>query len=247
MDRNVADWLHQQFQAFESKSGLREYYTELFGIIDSELGDAISILELGSGIGIARDLLPNRRIQTSDAVPTPYADAVIDAESLPHDDASLDAVFAVDVLHHVPRPTQALREAVRVLRVGGRLILVEPYASPLSRIVYAALHPEPVNLKVDVWADTPLTSNDLMDANQAIATLMFHRDLSRMPADLRRCLSVRTRLHSLVSFPATGGINHQLGLPQTCIRALLAAERRAPQWLLRLAAMRTFIVVTRRC
>lgn len=46
-------------------------------------------------------------------------------EALPVDDASLDAVTLVLVLHHLPAPAEALREAARVLRPGGRVLIVD--------------------------------------------------------------------------------------------------------------------------
>lgn len=46
-------------------------------------------------------------------------------EALPIDDASLDAVTCVLVLHHLPAPERALAEAARVLRPGGRLLLTD--------------------------------------------------------------------------------------------------------------------------
>lgn len=46
-------------------------------------------------------------------------------ESLPLDDAELDVAFCVLVLHHVPEPLAALREAARALRPGGRLVVVD--------------------------------------------------------------------------------------------------------------------------
>jgi ubiquinone/menaquinone biosynthesis C-methylase UbiE len=46
-------------------------------------------------------------------------------EALPIDDTRLDAAVLMLVLHHVPEPSRALAEAVRVLKPGGRLLLVD--------------------------------------------------------------------------------------------------------------------------
>jgi ubiquinone/menaquinone biosynthesis C-methylase UbiE/DNA-binding transcriptional ArsR family regulator len=46
-------------------------------------------------------------------------------EALPVDTASLDAVTLMLVMHHVPSPGIALAEAARVLKPGGRLLLVD--------------------------------------------------------------------------------------------------------------------------
>jgi ArsR family transcriptional regulator len=46
-------------------------------------------------------------------------------EELPLPDASLDAAIMVLVLHHLPSPAAALAEARRVLKPGGRLLVVD--------------------------------------------------------------------------------------------------------------------------
>jgi ArsR family transcriptional regulator len=48
-----------------------------------------------------------------------------DLESLPIDAARADAATLMLVLHHVPEPANALREAARVLKPGGRAIVVD--------------------------------------------------------------------------------------------------------------------------
>ena len=46
-------------------------------------------------------------------------------ESLPIDDASVDAATMMLVLHHLASPAAAIAEAVRILRPGGRLLIVD--------------------------------------------------------------------------------------------------------------------------
>lgn len=46
-------------------------------------------------------------------------------EALPLEDATLDAAVMLLVLHHVPSPASALAEARRVLKPGGRLLIVD--------------------------------------------------------------------------------------------------------------------------
>jgi SAM-dependent methyltransferase len=58
-------------------------------------------------------------------------DIFADAACLPLADASFDTVLMLDVLEHVREPEAALAEASRVLRSGGRLLLIIPFAYPM--------------------------------------------------------------------------------------------------------------------
>jgi ArsR family transcriptional regulator len=55
-------------------------------------------------------------------------------EALPIDDATLDAATMMLVLHHLPAPGAAIAEAARVLKPGGRLLIVD--MSPHEREEY---------------------------------------------------------------------------------------------------------------
>jgi ArsR family transcriptional regulator len=46
-------------------------------------------------------------------------------ESLPIDAARLDAAMLMVVLHHVPEPEKVLAEVSRVLKPGGRVLIVD--------------------------------------------------------------------------------------------------------------------------
>lgn len=58
---------------------------------------------------------------------------VADAQSLPFEDGTFDAIFALEVLEHVYRPKKALKEIKRVLKKGGYAIFLVPTDSLLFK------------------------------------------------------------------------------------------------------------------
>jgi SAM-dependent methyltransferase len=58
-------------------------------------------------------------------------DIVADAYGVPLDDASVDTVLLTEVLEHLEDPVSALREAHRLLRPGGAVILTTPLLFPV--------------------------------------------------------------------------------------------------------------------
>ena len=110
---------------------------------DNELPGEADVLEVGAGGGFnAQALLrrfPNWKVTATDYDPEMvelagarlerFADRVrleqADATALRYDDASFDVVLSIGVLHHVGAWEKALREAARVLRPGGALVVVD--------------------------------------------------------------------------------------------------------------------------
>ncbi len=122
------------------------------------------ILEMGCGLGNDGMLLlrAGYRVVETDIAPGELAEAahaqvaagfsdtsahlLADSENLPFQDGVFDGVLMVASLHHLPDPLQALRQARRVLRDGGILVLgTEPNnwqhrtIYPVGKVVLKAL------------------------------------------------------------------------------------------------------------
>ena len=91
-----------------------------------------SVLDLGGGNGLlATQLLRlgTRAVvldQAAYVLTAPRPAVQGDAERLPFQDGSFDAVAALWMLYHVPEPLQVFREVARVLRPGGTFVSCAP-------------------------------------------------------------------------------------------------------------------------
>ena len=94
-----------------------------------------------------------------------------DAESLPFADRSFDAYTIAFGLRNVTRPTEALREARRVLRPGGRLVCLE--FSRLTWPVFAEVY--------DAWSARTLPLLGRWVAGDAEAYRYLHESIRRFP------------------------------------------------------------------
>lgn len=63
-------------------------------------------------------------------------DYVCDIENIPVRDGSFEVVLCTEVLEHLPRPIEALKELTRVLAPGGTLLLTAPLACALHQQPY---------------------------------------------------------------------------------------------------------------
>jgi ubiquinone/menaquinone biosynthesis C-methylase UbiE len=74
-----------------------------------------------------------------------------DAQALEFEDASFDTVVSTLTMCTIPDPRQAAREAFRVLRPGGRFLLLEHVRSPVTpvRAVQRLLEPLASRLEAD--------------------------------------------------------------------------------------------------
>ena len=115
-DEIAANSLHRERAASFIPEGSR--------ILDVACGSAANAQWLkprGTYFGSDISQLGLRRVQQPD-----LHLACGDAEALPFADASFDAVISTFALEHAVRPVQMLREMRRVVRPGGRVVLLGP-------------------------------------------------------------------------------------------------------------------------
>ncbi len=228
--------------AWQKKPVLRAVYQDCYARMAAEIVPGRT-LEIGGGSGNFKEFAPD--VVSTDIIDVDWLDAICDAQALPFADASFDNIVMFDVLHHVERPRRFFEEARRVLRPGGRVVLMEPAITPVSRIFYTHFHPEPVVMADDPLTDAPPSPDrDPYDANQAIPTLLFRRPsaFDKLFPDLH---VKRSRLLSLFAYPLSGGFRPWSLLPAALAKPLIGLEGGLMPVLGPLMAFRMLVVLER--
>jgi ArsR family transcriptional regulator len=128
----ASDWDRMRGELFGESAEL----LPLFDLLDP----GWTVADLGAGTGalaarispfVERVVAVDSSSEMLSALESRLGDApnvesrVADLESLPIEDGVCDLAFMLLVLHYIVEPPDALREAVRILKPGGRLILVD--------------------------------------------------------------------------------------------------------------------------
>lgn len=192
-----------RLRVIRPKPFLRKIYEEWCRNIAAQFPSHARALELGSGAGFLKELMP--QLITSELFSTPGAELVIDARAIAMDEASLDSIVMMDVLHHIPDCSSFFHEASRVVRPGGRIVMIEPWNTTWSRWVYQKLHHEPFRPDVLEWR-IPITG-PLSGANAALPWIIFQRD--RTLFETRHPEWRIERIHPIMSFAYlfSGGVS----------------------------------------
>jgi len=224
---------------------LHAIYCDVYARLMAELPPEqfAQVVEIGSGAGFLKQVAP--QVTTTDCVAGAGIDQVVDACRLPdHFPAgSLDAIVGFDVFHHLPDVVGFLIGVEAVLRPGGRLVLVEPWFTPLGQWFYRALHHEPVLLDPEAWRIEG--EGRLGGANSRLPTSVF-RDGQRRLARVAPGLAVLhcTPFHKWL-YLVSGGLRLNTRVPGRVARLLLRMDR-ATSRLDSLLGIFAVIVVERR-
>jgi SAM-dependent methyltransferase len=193
-------------KVIQSKPFLRRIYQEWYQwVVSSILLSDGRVLELGSGMGFLADYIPG--LFTSEVIPSGHVSLITDARDIPIAGSSLHSIVLIDVFHHIPDARRFLVEVVRTLRVGGLLILVEPWMTSWSRFIYTQFHPEPFLPNASNW-EFP-SKNPLYSANGALSWIVFKRDRAMFEQEFPLLKIVQIQPFMPFRYLLSGGITYR--------------------------------------
>jgi SAM-dependent methyltransferase len=235
------DVLRGHLDIWQRKPALRAIYGDFYDRILSACAPGPTI-ETGSGIGNLKSRFPD--VVATDIQFAPWIDCVADAQRLPFAAATAANIVMVDTLHHLEFPVHFFREAERVLRPGGRIVMIEPAITWGSTLAYRLLHHEPVRTAADPLIDgTPDPGRDPYCANQAVATLIATRDRARFERSFKKLKIIRVDWFALAAYPLSGGFRPWSLIPPAWVAPVLRLERAIERHCGRIAGFRMMLVV----
>ena len=237
------DLIKKNYEHWNRKPLLKSLYGDFYRMIASNLSDLpeSTIVELGSGLGNIHEFIPGC-IRT-DLFPNPWIDQVENAYRLSFADESISDLILTDVFHHLKYPGTALQELFRVLRKGGRVILLEPCMSALGLLVYGVLHDEPIAVTKEIEWEAPASwSPEQIDyyAAQGNASRVFLG--KRFRHKLGDWQTLKTRRLSAVAYAASGGFSKPQLYPTSALPLIRKLEM-VLDWLPLLFATRLLVIL----
>ena len=218
--------IEKNYEYWNQKPILKILYGDFYRLIASKLSNLSNskIVELGSGLGNIHEFIPNC-IRT-DLFPNPWIDQIENAYQLSFADESISDLILTDVFHHLKYPGTALKEFSRVLRKGGRVILLEPCMSVLGLLVYGIAHDEPIAVMKKIeWKAPEGWSPETIDyyAAQGNASRIF---LGKHFLDkLRDWQTIKTQRLSAIAYAASGGFSKPQLYPTSALPLIRKLEK----------------------
>ena len=210
-----------------SNGFLRAIYDEWYALLVERVpAGAGHVLEIGSAAGILAGRVP--QLIRSEILQLPGLDAVLDAHVLPFADQSLKAIVMVDVLHHLPQPRQFFAEAQRCLMPGGVVVMIEPWVSWWSRLIYGHLHHEPFQPAAADW--TFPAGGPLSGANGALPWIIFERDRHSFDREFPGLSVAEIRTMMPFRYLVSGGVSMRQLMPAWTFSVWRALDRLFSAW-----------------
>ncbi|MBN1599498.1 MAG: class I SAM-dependent methyltransferase [Bacteroidales bacterium] len=197
-------------EIIRSKGFLRKLYIDWYKIFQNELKELPpgKVIELGSGGGFLKEIEPS--VIATDILPLPTNDLTFSALDMPFGDSELSGIVMLDTFHHIPDTEGFLKEAYRVLKINGKIVMIEPANSWWGRFIYIKLHHEPFDPEGDwqIPAQGPMSG-----ANGALPWIVFERDTNKFHKLFPDFKIEEIKYHTPFSYLLSGGVSYKSFLP----------------------------------
>lgn len=224
----------------------RVYYSALYEKIKNQIKETDKVLEIGAGAGISSNFLNQTSIISTDFLDWDSKSGVqgnVDAENLPFENNSFDVIFGIDMIHHVNNPYKVLDESIRVGKENGKVILIEPYVSVFSFIIYKLFHEEHTTYSYDFRKIYDPANPQ--EGDQGVAKAMFRNKKGRnfLKDKNYPIKSIEVDLFHPLSFFSTGGLTNPMRINSKIISFILKTEKLIPSQIMKICASRMMIII----
>jgi SAM-dependent methyltransferase len=227
IDSPEATLMHQR--VIQEKAFLKDIYHAWYASILASLGEnrAGRVVELGAGGGFFKDVFPG--LITSEIFRTASVDMVLDGQDLPFGKAALNGIVMIDVFHHLSDSRRFFYEAACCVKPGGVIVMIEPWVTPWSRLVYGYLHPEQFEPGADYW-HLPGTGR-MSGANSALPWIVFDRDRHIFEQDFHEWRIQDITLHTPLTYLLSGGVSFRSILSERMLGVVRKLEDLLTPWM----------------
>jgi len=224
----------------QNKTFLRQVYCNWYESVNMLIPPGEDpILELGSGSGFIKDYIPN--LITSDIFEVEGIDVVLDGQNLPFKEDSLQGIVMVDVLHHMPNVKSFFAESMICIKPGGVIVMVEPWVTLWSALIYRYLHHEPYQPETKQWDFEG--GRPLSQANLALPWVIFNHDRKEFERQFPKWRIKQVTLHSPFCYLLSGGVSLRSLLPGCLFQTCHQIENMLTPWMESLAMFATIALV----
>ena len=213
---------------------LKNIYHNWYQLIIKSLPDDVNgqLLELGSCGGFFEEFVPD--LIKSDILQIKDLDMVLDGGNLPFSKDSLKGIVMVNVFHHLPDIESFLADADSCVKPGGTIVMVEPWVTTWSRIMYGLFHFEECRLNSKHWKSPE--GGPMSGANLALPWIVFERDRRKFERKFPNWQILRIELHEPFCYLLSGGVSYKSlilpGLYNMCRRLEIVVKPWMHRWAL---------------